>query len=106
MLQGQKLLDIYSKVAEETNTSQVQVIAVVTEFWNSIRDEISNTQGNNILIHHFGSFTIPEKSLPKYMERLEHAYKQGYIDEKKYNKGLKNLKKIQEMIIQKESDDS
>jgi hypothetical protein len=91
------LLNLYKQTAEINNLTEEQVKAVVEEFWYSIRQQISNTQGHDILIHHLGNFEIPKGMLDKYIEAIQKSYEKGNMVKSKYDKGLENLKRIKEL---------
>lgn len=91
------LSNLYKATAETNNVTEEQVKAVVEEFWYSIRQQISNTQGHDILIHHLGNFEIPKGMLNKYIQAIEKSYEKGNMSKAKYEKGLENLKRIKEL---------
>lgn len=97
------LSNLYKLTSEETNTTEKQVETVVEEFWYGIRQQISKSQGNDILIHYLGNFEIPKGMLVKYMETLEKAFQKDLIAKGKYEKGMENLKRIKALTEQNES---
>ena len=98
---SQKLSDLYNKTSELTESTPEQVQAVVEEFWYAIRQQISKTEANDILIHGLGSLLIPKNMIDKYIETFKKSYTYGHFSERKYIKGLERLNRIKELLEQK-----
>lgn len=98
---GKQVSDLYKEVAELTGTTPEQVEAVILEFWYGVREEISKSQGNNILIHRLGNFSIPDKMIDKYIEKLDVSFKNGNLSQRRYEKGRANLLKIKGLMEEK-----
>ena len=102
----QNLSDFYKEVAEQTDSTPTQVEAVVLEFFYALRNEISKSQGNNILVHKLGNFHIPKNSIDKYLETIKKSYEMGNMSEKRYEKGANNLNRLKALIEEKNPDES
>lgn len=100
---NQSLSNLYKETGDLNGVTEQQVEAIVEEFWYSIRNQISKSEGNNILIHYLGSFEIPKGSLDKYIKQIEKSFNSGNMSKSKYEKGLENLKRLKELTEQNES---
>lgn len=90
------LLELCEEVSEELNIDVSIVKHVLNYIINDVRREISKGSSKEILIHNFGTFTIPKNSINKFREKLIKAFELNNITEAKFKKGMKNLNMLEE----------
>lgn len=90
------LLELCDEVSEELEVDISLVKHVLNYIINDVRKEISKGSNKEILIHNFGTFTIPKNSIKKFRERLIKAFELKNITEAKFKKGMKNLNMLEE----------
>jgi len=81
-------------IAEKYGVSDSLVKYVVDYIFTDVRNHIKKGLPQSVLLHHFGSFNLSDKSLYKIREKFINSYKKGNIKKLKYRKGLKNLEEL------------
>ena len=81
-------------IAEKYGVSDSLVKYVVDYIFTDVRNHIKKGLPQSVLLPHFGSFNLSDKSLYKIREKFIKSYTKGHIKKLQYRKGLKNLEEL------------
>lgn len=93
---NQQHLDLYQKLSEKYNLPVDKIKKVVQHQFEFTRQQIK--EGNEVLLHNFGSFEILKHNVYGKLKNLINSYRNKKIEKEYFEKEFKNYWRVKQKL--------